>query len=74
MDNDLLFVIGLVLGGFSIPAIVSALSDGRAPRVATIVVVISGVMVVYAISNKPGGYEINDIPRIFVEVVGRYIL
>ncbi len=74
MDNDLLLVIGLVLGGFSIPSIVSALSDGRAPRVATIVVVLSGIMVVYAISNKPGGYEINDIPQIFVDVVARYIL
>ncbi|WP_224824864.1 hypothetical protein [Cognatishimia sp. MH4019] len=74
MDNDLLFVIGLVLGGFSIPAILSALSDGRAPRVATIVVVLSGVMVVYAISNKPGGYKINEIPEVFVDVVGRYIL
>ncbi|MEL7175235.1 MAG: hypothetical protein AAGK28_01810, partial [Pseudomonadota bacterium] len=61
MDNDLLFVIGLVLGGFSVPSIISALSDGRAPRVASIVVVMSGVMVVYAISNKPGGYQINDI-------------
>lgn len=74
MDNDLLLVIGLVLGGFSIPSIVSAMSDGRAPRVATIVVVLSGVMVVYAISNKPGGYDINEIPEIFVNVVGRYIL
>ena len=74
MDNDLLLVIGLVLGGFSIPSIVSALSDGRAPRVATIVVVLSGVMVVYASSNKPGGYEIDSIPQIFVDVVGRYIL
>ena len=74
MDNDLLLVIGLVLGGFSIPSIVSALSDGRAPRVATIVVVLSGVMVVYASSNKPGGYEIDSIPQVFVDVVGRYIL
>ncbi|MEL6511317.1 MAG: hypothetical protein AAFQ47_16665 [Pseudomonadota bacterium] len=74
MDNDLLFVIGLVLGGFSVPSIISALSDGRAPRVASIVVVMSGVMVVYAISNKPGGYQINDIPQIFIDVVGRYIL
>lgn len=74
MDNDLLLVIGLVLGGFSIPSIVSALSDGRAPRVASIVVVLSGVMVVYAINNQPGGYAINDIPQVFVNVVARYIL
>ena len=74
MDNDLLFVIGLVLGGFSVPSIISALSEGRAPRVASIVVVLSGVMVVHAISYMPGGYQINDIPQIFIDVVGRYIL
>jgi len=74
MDNDLFLVIGLILGGFSIPSMVSAISDGRAPRVATIVVVMSGAMVVYAISNKPGGYKVNEIPQIFIDVVGRYII
>ena len=32
MDPDTVFVFGLVLGVLSIPAVVSAISDGRAPR------------------------------------------
>ena len=73
MDADLMFVIGLVIGGFSIPSIMGALADGRVPRAAAITVLISGGLIVLALNNKPGGYKIEDIPDVFVNVVGRYI-
>ncbi|MBY5987329.1 hypothetical protein [Roseovarius atlanticus] len=73
MDPDLIFVIGLVLGVFSIPAILAAISDGHAPRVAALTVIAAGVMVFWAISNKPGGYDIYEIPNVFVQVVARYL-
>ncbi len=73
MDPDLIFVIGLVLGVFSIPSILSAISDGHAPRVAAFTVIAAGVMVFWAISNKPGGYDIYEIPNVFVQVVARYL-
>ncbi len=72
-DSDLIFIVGLVLCVFSIPSIVSAFSDRRAPRVATLVLMAGGAMVVWAISNKPGGYQIEQIPDIFVRVVARFI-
>ncbi len=68
-----MFVIGLVVGGFSIPSIMGALADGRVPRAASIAVLVSGGLIVLAIRDNPGGYEISDIPDIFVSVVGRYI-
>jgi len=73
MDPDLIFIIGLVLGIFSIPSILSALSEGHAPRVAAFTVIASGAMVVWAIQAKPGGYSFNEIPHVFVEVVARYL-
>ncbi|QFT94860.1 hypothetical protein FIU86_18565 [Roseovarius sp. THAF9] len=73
MDPDLIFIIGLVLGVFSIPSVLSALSDGHAPRVAAFTIIASGVMVFWAVSNKPGGYDINEIPNVFVQVVARYL-
>lgn len=73
MDPDLMLVIGLVVGGFSIPAIMSAFSDGRVPRAAAITVLIGGGLVALAIKNHPGGYTISEIPDVFVEVVGRYL-
>ena len=73
MDPQLALVIGLVVAGFSVPAIVSAFSDGRAPRAAAIALVIGGGLAVWAFNQKPGGYRLEEIPQVFVEVVGRYI-
>ena len=73
MDFELIFITGVVVGVFSIPAIMSAFSEGRAPRVAALAVIISGVMVVWAIKENPGGYSLKEIPDIFVRVVARYI-
>ena len=73
MDPDLMFVIGLVVGGFSIPSIMGALADGRVPRAASIAIMVAGGLIVLAVQGKPGGYELSDIPDVFVSVVGRYI-
>lgn len=73
MDPDLILIIGLVLGVFSIPAILSAFSEGRAPRVAALTIIIAGGMILWAISKSPTGYAISEIPVIFVEVVARYL-
>lgn len=68
-----MLVIGLVVGGFSIPSIMGAFADGRVPRAASIVVMIAGGLVVLAIREQPGGYALADIPDVFVNVVGRYL-
>ncbi|MCR9146813.1 MAG: hypothetical protein NXH74_06380 [Rhodobacteraceae bacterium] len=73
MDPDLIFVIGLVLAVFSVPSIMSAFSEGRAPRVAAFTTIAAGVMVVWAIQTKPGGYAFGDIPDVFVQVVAKYL-
>ncbi len=73
MDYDLALTIGLVIGVFSIPAVVSALSDRRAPRVAAIVMIVAGGLVAYAMTQKPGGYTIDQIPNVIVKVVARYV-
>ncbi|MEX1235687.1 MAG: hypothetical protein WEB56_11955 [Roseovarius sp.] len=73
MSSDQILVIGLVLGVFSIPAIVSALSDRRPPRVAALVLIAAGCLVVWAISKKPTGYSITDVPKAFVRVVGQLL-
>lgn len=69
MEPDLALVIGLVVAGFSAPSIMSAISDGRAPRTAMITLVVGGGLVVYALTQKPGGYRIEDIPKAFIEVI-----
>jgi len=73
MDHDLALVVGLVIAVFSVPAVISALSDRRAPRVAAIAVIIGGGLAAWAITQKPGGYSIDEVPNVVVRVVARYV-
>jgi hypothetical protein len=73
MDPDLLLIVGIMIGVLAVPSMLSALSESRAPRVAAVMVLIAGVLVVMALQNKPGGYTIAQIPDVFFKVVGRYV-
>jgi hypothetical protein len=73
LDPDTTLVLGMVLGVLAIPAIVSAFADGRAPRVAAIVAIIAGGLMVYAINGKEGGYDLHEIPQVVYRVIGKFI-
>jgi hypothetical protein len=73
MDPDLMLVIGLVVGGFSIPSVMGAVADGHVPRIAAIAITVAGALIVLALKQHPGGYALTDIPDVFVSVVGRYL-
>lgn len=68
MNYDLALVLGIVIAGFSVPAIVSAFSDSRAPRAASLMVLLGGGLIAWALTGKPGGYTLDQIPDIFVKV------
>ena len=73
MDFDLIFVIGLVLLAFALPAGVSAYSDRRWPKTALLMVVIGGGAIAYAMQENPGVYAFDTIPDTIVTVLGRYL-
>ena len=73
MDTDLALIIGLVLAALSIPSILSAISDKRAPRASAITILIAGGLILWAMQTHPGGYQLSDIPNVFVDVVARYM-
>lgn len=73
MDADLALVIGLLLAGFSLVGIISAVSDGRGPRASALTILIAGGLVVFALQAQPGGYTFEDIPNAFVRVIGRFL-
>lgn len=66
MPYDLYLTIGAVILLFAIPAVVSAYSEGHAPRVAAFMVVVGGGLMLGAASQKPGGYEFTELPEAFV--------
>jgi hypothetical protein len=72
MDPDLLFVLGISLGVFTIPAIFSALIDGRAPRTPAFLIIIGGLMIGYAVQARPAAYGFDTIPETFARVIASY--
>ena len=73
MDSDLALVLGLVVAALSIPSVLSALSDRRAPRASALTILIAGALILYAVQTHPGGYALGDVPDVFVHVVARYM-
>ena len=50
-------------------AILSAMSDGRAPRASAVTVLIAGSMILFAATQKPGGYQVDQIPNTVVRTI-----
>jgi len=73
MQADLYLVVGIVLGILSLPAMLSAFSEGRSPRAGAIIVMISGGLIALAAIENPQGYEVSDVPLAFERVVHRAI-
>ncbi|UWR26766.1 hypothetical protein K3757_02220 [Sulfitobacter sp. S223] len=73
MDTDLALVIGIILAALSVPSILSAISDRRAPRASAITILIAGGLILFAVQGKPGGYNLAELPDIFVTVIARYV-
>ena len=73
MDPDIALTMGAAVAVFSIPSILSALTDGRSPRVSLVTVLIGGGLIVYALRAKPGGYTWAELPHVFATVVSHII-
>ena len=73
MTPDMYLVLGIVIAGFSVPSILSAVSDGRAPRASAITILIAGGLILLAIQTQPGGYTLQEIPDVFVRVIAPFI-
>lgn len=73
MDPDLMMVVGVTVGALTVPSLFSAFVDGRAPRAGAIMALIAGVLIAVAVSQRPGGYSIAEIPDVFYRVFGRYL-
>lgn len=73
MDIDLIFVLGIVIGAFGVPALVSAYSEWHLPRRAAMLFMISGAMITYAMYLRQEPYVLENLDEVFVSVLARYL-
>ncbi len=73
MTNDVFLVVGVVVLVLSIPTLLNAVLDGHAPRLAAIVLLIGGGLVYIAVTRHPGGYRLEEVPDVFLRVIGAII-
>lgn len=64
MTADILFIVGLLCALLAIPAGFTALSDRRMPRVAAILVLLAGGLIIAAVSMNPGAYSAAAVPEV----------
>ena len=69
MSTDFIFVLGVALGILAVPAIVSAYVDERPPRGPAVIVLISALMVGYAMIDRPGAYSWSTLPDVLVRTI-----
>ncbi|WP_108484869.1 hypothetical protein [Oceaniglobus ichthyenteri] len=70
MNPDIALVLGVIFLALAVPSLLSAFSESRPPRAAMIMIVLAGGAIYFAITSRPGGYAIADIPEAFVRVIG----
>ncbi len=73
MTPDISLALGLLIFVFTIPAIFSAVVDGRVPRAPALMAAIGGVFITWAILQKPGGYTLEEIPQVLMGVLAQLI-
>jgi hypothetical protein len=74
MDPDLALIIGGILAVISVPSMVSAISDRRAPRVSAITLVLGGLLMLYAFTVTAVPYTFGSIPSVLGRVLRVYLL
>lgn len=73
MDTDLMLVVGLTVCVLAIPSLLAAYSESRPPRFGAIMVLIGGVLLATALTQKPSGYTFAEIPDVVFRVIARFL-
>ncbi len=73
MDTDLVLTVGLVLMVLSVPSLLSAWAESRAPRMGAIMAIAALALIIAALYEKPGGYAFNEVPGVVIGVAAQFL-
>ena len=71
MDTDLLLTVGILLLVLSLPSLLSAWVESRAPRMGAIMAIAALGMISAALIYNPGGYAFEQVPGVMLNTVMR---
>lgn len=69
--NDLFLVLGILFFILSLPSLLNAWVEGRVPRFGALLSIGGMVLVGIAVSRQ--GYAADEIPQVFLRVMGRLL-
>ena len=69
MDADQFLVIGIILFGLSIPSLLQGASESRMPKTGVTLALAGAILMAYAGTHNARGYNLPEIPGIFMKVV-----
>ena len=72
MDTDIALTVGVILLVLSVPSLLAAWVESRAPRLGMIMVIGAGALIVYALITHPGGYAFTEVPGVMVGVLAGF--
>ncbi|HOZ33129.1 MAG TPA: hypothetical protein PLM52_09645 [Tabrizicola sp.] len=73
MDTDLVLTLGILLLALTIPSLLAAWVEGRAPRMGALMLLASSSMIVTALMYRPTGYRFDEIPTVMLNVAARLV-
>lgn len=73
MDTDLFLTIGVILAVLTLPSLLAAWTDGRAPRMGAIMLMVAAALIIAAVTQRPGGYAFADVPHVMLGVLARIV-
>jgi len=73
LDNDFIFVFGMLFAVLGVPPLISAFSSGRPPRTALILFVAGGGMIAWAVNAQPSSYTFENLPDVVMGVVQKIL-
>lgn len=73
MADETRFVLGLLLGVFSLLSLASAWTDRRVPYAALILISISAFLIVPVWMARPEGIPIEEWPEMIINVIAKII-
>lgn len=73
MEPDMKLVVGMGLVVLSLPAILTAWADNRAPRMGALLFLGGAGFVIWALRQKDGGYTWAQIPDVVYGAIGQIL-